>query len=316
PFDSLQVLRQVDGLAMLVELHREGYSLRSAAALREVFPRVYRAGFSRELEVGRGLPPSISENAESVQPRFRETELYLNALAADGYRDGMTMELHDGRSHIGLAHVSSYRPDVYGRSARIIGKGISGWLSDIAIRACPPLAGAAYWCVHAGPGRGGERARSADRDCSSSLVAMQRSGRAPEGAVWKHIAQIALVIAECGVSPRAFYWQWEGRLFNVTVTNLPQRGEVLVEGLPADAPFGLSAQHLRVLGLLVAGMSDREIAVMLGIGVRTVNTHVGVAMQRLGVRNRAQAAVRAATSACFIPDVAGLALRAASGTHV
>jgi DNA-binding NarL/FixJ family response regulator len=55
---------------------------------------------------------------------------------------------------------------------------------------------------------------------------------------------------------------------------------------------GISAREREVLALLADGLTDREIADRLGISPRTVETHVGSLLSKLGVRNRAQAARR------------------------
>lgn len=63
----------------------------------------------------------------------------------------------------------------------------------------------------------------------------------------------------------------------------------------ADAPGGMpgvSPREDEVLALLADGLTDREIADRLGISPRTVETHVGSLLNKLGVRNRAQAARR------------------------
>jgi two-component system response regulator DevR len=66
--------------------------------------------------------------------------------------------------------------------------------------------------------------------------------------------------------------------------------------LPAGSPHpglpGVSAREEQVLALLADGLTDREIAERLGISPRTVETHVGSLLSKLGVRNRAQAARR------------------------
>lgn len=54
----------------------------------------------------------------------------------------------------------------------------------------------------------------------------------------------------------------------------------------------VSAREGEVLALLADGLTDREIAERLGISPRTVETHVGSLLSKLGVRNRAQAARR------------------------
>jgi len=54
----------------------------------------------------------------------------------------------------------------------------------------------------------------------------------------------------------------------------------------------LSARELEVLRLLTEGLTDRKIAVSLGISPRTVETHVSSVLHKLGARNRAEAASR------------------------
>jgi two-component system response regulator DevR len=54
----------------------------------------------------------------------------------------------------------------------------------------------------------------------------------------------------------------------------------------------LSAREEEVLRHLADGLTDREIGERLGISPRTVETHVGSVLRKLGVRNRAGAAAR------------------------
>jgi two-component system response regulator DevR len=63
-------------------------------------------------------------------------------------------------------------------------------------------------------------------------------------------------------------------------------------GVPHPHLPGVSAREEEVLALLADGLTDREIADRLGISPRTVETHVGSLLNKLGVRNRAQAARR------------------------
>jgi DNA-binding NarL/FixJ family response regulator len=64
-------------------------------------------------------------------------------------------------------------------------------------------------------------------------------------------------------------------------------------GKAAGDPFGeLSDRERQVLHQLAEGLTDREIADRLGISPRTVETHVGSIRNKLGVKNRAQAARR------------------------
>jgi len=57
-------------------------------------------------------------------------------------------------------------------------------------------------------------------------------------------------------------------------------------------PEPLSEQEIRVLGLIVAGKTNREIADELVISVGTAKWHVHNILQKLGVNNRSQAIAR------------------------
>ncbi|OAI41198.1 hypothetical protein AYO41_05485 [Verrucomicrobia bacterium SCGC AG-212-E04] len=59
------------------------------------------------------------------------------------------------------------------------------------------------------------------------------------------------------------------------------------------AARGLTQREIEVLRWIAEGKRDSEIAVILGIGVRTVNTHVSHILVKLGAETRT-AAVRAA----------------------
>jgi len=70
------------------------------------------------------------------------------------------------------------------------------------------------------------------------------------------------------------------------------------ESAPATSPLDqlpdpLSEQELRVLGLIVAGNSNQEIADELVISVGTAKWHVHNILQKLGASNRSQAIARA-----------------------
>ena len=69
----------------------------------------------------------------------------------------------------------------------------------------------------------------------------------------------------------------------------PGRGAASGKG---DLLDGLSDREQEVLTHLSQGLTDREIAARLGISPRTVETHVGSILHKLGVRNRALAAAR------------------------
>jgi LuxR family maltose regulon positive regulatory protein len=81
----------------------------------------------------------------------------------------------------------------------------------------------------------------------------------------------------------------------------PELVEAILDSLQSESgkspldqlPDPLSEQELRVLGLIVAGKTNREIADELFISVGTAKWHVHNILQKLGVSNRSQAAARA-----------------------
>jgi two-component system, NarL family, response regulator LiaR len=59
------------------------------------------------------------------------------------------------------------------------------------------------------------------------------------------------------------------------------------------APERLTAREQEVLALIARGYSNKRIALELGIAEKTVKTHVGHVLAKLGVTDRTQAAVHA-----------------------
>src|SRR5690606_28806506 len=62
-----------------------------------------------------------------------------------------------------------------------------------------------------------------------------------------------------------------------------------------DHPAVLSARQVEVLRLLGRGLTNAQIAEELVLSVRTVDNHVAGALEKLGVRTRQEAALRAAS---------------------
>jgi DNA-binding NarL/FixJ family response regulator len=65
------------------------------------------------------------------------------------------------------------------------------------------------------------------------------------------------------------------------------------EGSGRRATAALTEQQWRVLRLIGEGLSNKAIASTLGIAFHTVRKHVRVVFERLGVRNRTEAAMAA-----------------------
>jgi two-component system, NarL family, response regulator LiaR len=69
---------------------------------------------------------------------------------------------------------------------------------------------------------------------------------------------------------------------------LMRRGDV-----PTSTRVGITAREHDVLRLMVEGLANKQIAQRLGIGEKTVKTHVSRVLAKLGVEDRTQAAVLA-----------------------
>jgi two-component system response regulator DegU len=64
-------------------------------------------------------------------------------------------------------------------------------------------------------------------------------------------------------------------------------------GDPGEPYYPLSSREMEVLNYVTKGMSNKEIAVMLGISHQTVKNHVTAILRKLGVEDRTQAAIYA-----------------------
>lgn len=66
------------------------------------------------------------------------------------------------------------------------------------------------------------------------------------------------------------------------------------EGSPAiPSPANLTNREMEILGLLVEGMSNRDISTHLFLSEKTVKAHLAAVFRKLGVSNRTQAAMAA-----------------------
>jgi DNA-binding NarL/FixJ family response regulator len=79
----------------------------------------------------------------------------------------------------------------------------------------------------------------------------------------------------------------------------------------ADDLNGLTPRELEVLGLLVDGRSNREIARALVVAQRTVAAHIEHILVKLATPTRTLAAVRAERAGLYVPRVPALAGREA-----
>ncbi len=64
-------------------------------------------------------------------------------------------------------------------------------------------------------------------------------------------------------------------------------------GDPGEPFYPLSGREMEVLSFVTKGMSNKEIAMLLGISHQTVKNHVTAILRKLGVEDRTQAAIYA-----------------------
>ncbi|MEE6257738.1 response regulator transcription factor [Plantactinospora sonchi] len=81
------------------------------------------------------------------------------------------------------------------------------------------------------------------------------------------------------------------RIVNRALRAHTQEAEREADNARPSARRLLSGREREVLALVGAGLSNAEIAGRMHLGVTTVKTHVSAAMEKLGLRNRVQAAV-------------------------
>jgi DNA-binding NarL/FixJ family response regulator len=58
-----------------------------------------------------------------------------------------------------------------------------------------------------------------------------------------------------------------------------------------DAPASLTARERQVMSLIAEGLSNKEIAVRLGVAIHTVKTHVHNVLAKLALHTRLEVAV-------------------------
>jgi DNA-binding NarL/FixJ family response regulator len=73
-------------------------------------------------------------------------------------------------------------------------------------------------------------------------------------------------------------------------------------GVPVDAAPKLTPQQLRVLKMLCAGLSNKQIGVRLDVTEATVKAHMRAIMEKFGASNRTQVVLAAQRLALDRPD--------------
>jgi two-component system, NarL family, invasion response regulator UvrY len=69
---------------------------------------------------------------------------------------------------------------------------------------------------------------------------------------------------------------------------IPKGIEAMIASGSIDPASSLTARELQVMEMIARGMTNREIAEHLGISIKTVDTHRGHVMKKLGLRNNSE----------------------------
>ncbi|MFI6679654.1 AAA family ATPase [Kribbella sp. NPDC050470] len=109
-----------------------------------------------------------------------------------------------------------------------------------------------------------------------------------ESADPRHLLSALDILQRLGTPPLARIVR--RRLRELGVAHMPRGHSRATHQNPA----GLTERQVEVIGLVGEGLTNAEIAARLVVSVRTVETHIAVAMDKLGVRTRREAARRAA----------------------
>ena len=261
-----------------------------------------RPGTARDLEVAglhqSGPPLSVRELPVAV----RDLPTWAECLIPAGYQEGLGVALHEpGGPHVGFLGVlyASDEPppavsrDRLGRLAPVIARGLSPVRSLLASARLVP---------------GAESGAVLLRDGTASpLPGLPGDALLHPGSPVVEIAQQTL---RAGQVYRTFVWPTRsagarpGGHVRVTVlaaTELPPFVVGLLLVTPDVNCRGLTPRELEVLGLVVDGRTNQEIASRLSVTLRTVAAHVEHVLHKLEAPSRTSAAVRAEREGCYVP---------------
>ncbi len=289
-FDAALAVRQPRGPRSHV-VSRVGYGDAAAWALQHMFPRDYEVGFTARLNPGDLLPLSISEAGGDVRDQFTGSALFRDYLCADGYRDGMTLELFDNGEYVGVMHFSSRDPRTFTTAQRALAQAMSGFFA-LALRAEPDAVDHTEqtsvhlrWNPEDGYSQTPGSPDFLDDPAFRFILKSFANGSADE---LRHL------------------WHHGSKWSRVTLSRRSGFADVAISAheLPAQDLWNLTLQEVRVLSGLVVGRSDAEIAAALDLSVRTVHTHMTSIRNKMGATRRTEAAAMATASGICIPGSA------------
>ena len=230
----------------------------------------------------RGCPVRVRD----LEPARRRGEIFERIIDPLGFRDGVTQCLvaADGR-YVGMVNASTLdarQPDDDTVALlELLGADLAAALDVVPVPS-PRTAGLGVAGTEGLVIERGSRAVGLSAGARPDLVE-------PPSAL---VGTVAAVLAG-GAAPGPLLVLTTGGEV-IAVELHPTRSGVLLLHREADPPAGLTVRELQVLDGIGHGLSNAEIGVRLGIGARTVATHVEHVLAKTGARNRAVAARSAA----------------------
>jgi DNA-binding CsgD family transcriptional regulator len=258
----------------------------------EVAQEIELTGLNRN-----GPPVSVAELPVSIE----ELPTWTECLTPAGYGEGLAVALFEpGGLHVGFLGLlfSSAEPppaltrDRLRQLSPLIARGLSPMRSLVA--AARIVQGAAAGVVLLQDGNTYSLPGLADH----ALLAAESP-----------VVEIARSALSAGQVYRSFMWPaspGHGPHGHVRVTVLAAtQVPAFVLGMLLVTPHvdcrGLTPRELEVLGLLVDGRSNQQIATRLAVTPRTVAAHVEHVLHKLEAPTRTLAAVRAEREGCYVP---------------
>jgi DNA-binding CsgD family transcriptional regulator len=252
-----------------------------------------------------GPPVSVADLPRAVE----ELPTWAECLTPAGFREGLAVALFEpGGLHVGFLGLltSSREPPAPALRHRL------GRVSPMIARGLSPMRSL---LISARIVHGATAAAVLLRDGTTcTLPGFEEDALLVTGSPVVEIARGALV---AGQVYRSFLWpapDGQAAAAHVRLTVLgAAEVPALVMGTVLVTPDvdcrGLTPRELEVLGLLVEGCSNQQIARRLTVTPRTVAAHVEHLLTKLEAPTRTLAAVRAEREGCYVPPVPDTAKR-------
>lgn len=282
--------------------HSNVYETVASAGLdRSVLDYLDRPAMAQELELtglNRHRPPvSVAELPVAVD----ELPAWAECLTPAGFREGLATALFDpGGQHVGFLGLLSSSTEPPSALMRSRLRRVSPWIA----RGLSPMRSlAATARIVKGATAGAVLLRDGD---TQPLPGLEDHVLLASDSPVVSLARVTLL---AGQIYKSFMWPAQDgllagghvRISVLAAAELPTLvlGAVLVT--PDAACRALTPRELQVLGLLVDGYSNQQIARKLAVAPRTVAAHVEHVLTKLDAPSRTLAAIRAEREGCYVP---------------